>query len=508
MKRFLDMVFDADMKTATRGEEAIRFSKTERLLLATLSRHRGRLLTRDQLLDAVAQDGPASSDRNIDYLINRLRRKLNDDAKTPRFIATRYGEGYVWLPGAENADLAGAFLVIGPVHGLSGEGFDPQVRAMIQRLRQELVRKFTPDRKVVIAAGLDLRSEAAGGEYGLELGFLAEGGRVHGRAILRHVQSWQIIAIRKFSLDGDTVAALETAATALATEVVEQVVLHKSETGTQKMPIPLELSVFEASRLLALPDADWVESGQILARRRQEAPEDPKLAIMWASHLYATLVLAPLIGSFDANRRAETEREIESLCLEFLPKAQNHPVLRLCIAKLLFYIDRGHLELVESLMAEVYDQEIGFSSVYPLLGELRAARGEFDEAIRYYDHALRLAEKDSRYRVYVTVLKLTSLLAAGRREELEREAAALHALEPQTIHTVGLFLGRPEDPLRPEHAVYLDRLGAERALALVGYFYHTAARHFHAPLHRERIYIGFATQVERRFGVRFVPPSR
>jgi SulP family sulfate permease len=37
------------------------------------------------------------SDRSIDYLVNRVRRKLGDSARRPHYIETRYGEGYVWI---------------------------------------------------------------------------------------------------------------------------------------------------------------------------------------------------------------------------------------------------------------------------------------------------------------------------------------------------------------------------------------------------------------------------
>ena len=42
-------------------------------------------------------DNPGSdrSARSVDYLVNRVRAKLSDDRRAPRFIGTRYGEGYV-----------------------------------------------------------------------------------------------------------------------------------------------------------------------------------------------------------------------------------------------------------------------------------------------------------------------------------------------------------------------------------------------------------------------------
>ena len=55
----------------------------------------GRVLTREQLMDAVYGDGEAYVlDRTIDALVKRLREKLEDDAERPRYLATVRGVGY------------------------------------------------------------------------------------------------------------------------------------------------------------------------------------------------------------------------------------------------------------------------------------------------------------------------------------------------------------------------------------------------------------------------------
>uniref|UniRef100_A0A7C1NYB9 Winged helix family transcriptional regulator n=1 Tax=Agrobacterium albertimagni TaxID=147266 RepID=A0A7C1NYB9_9HYPH len=508
MKRFLDLAFDDEMKIAKRGEETIRFSKSERILLLALTKNHGRLMSRDALLNAASAADDDRSDRSIDYVINRLRQKLKDDVKSPRFLATRYGEGYVWLVAPQEAEPDKAFVLIGPCYGLNDETFERPVRELLQDLRQAIASRISPDRKVSITTGPGTNGDRLNCEYSLEFAFLQEAGRIHGRSILRLASNTQIISIRKFALDWPFAEPQESTVEGLAAEIVECIVLHKSENGTQRNEIPLELSMHEASRLLALADTAWLKSGEMIAKKRAEDPEDSKYAIMWASHLYATILFAPLLGDLNDERRAETELEIEALCLNHLPRVQGHAILRICIAKLLFFIDRGHMELVESLVSEVYEQEISFSSVYPLLGQLKAARGHFDEAIRYFDHALHVAETGSKFELYVSVLRLKALLAAGRRQELDRDAQALFELYPETIDTVGLFIGKPDDPFRPQHAAYLDSLGTRGVLAVVSYLYHSSARHFISPEHRERIYGGFAAQVEKRYGVIFVPPDR
>ena len=65
-----------------------------RLLVALLAAD-GRILTRDQLLDAIHGTGEAEvADRAIDVYVKRLREKLGDDPVAPRYVATVRGAGY------------------------------------------------------------------------------------------------------------------------------------------------------------------------------------------------------------------------------------------------------------------------------------------------------------------------------------------------------------------------------------------------------------------------------
>jgi two-component system phosphate regulon response regulator OmpR len=68
-------------------------------LLALLVRNRGRVLSRERILDGTRGIDWEAYDRSIDVLISRLRQKLGDDAKHPSFIRTVRGAGYVFIGG-------------------------------------------------------------------------------------------------------------------------------------------------------------------------------------------------------------------------------------------------------------------------------------------------------------------------------------------------------------------------------------------------------------------------
>ena len=93
--RHADLVLDPDRHEVRRGRPAIDLTRVEFRLLETILDADGRVLTRDQLLDAVyGDDGAEVLDRTIDVHVGRLRDKLGDDAEQPRYVATVRGVGY------------------------------------------------------------------------------------------------------------------------------------------------------------------------------------------------------------------------------------------------------------------------------------------------------------------------------------------------------------------------------------------------------------------------------
>ena len=94
-----DLVLDRDRHEVRVGDRLVALTAVEFRLLATLLEADGRVLTRDQLLDAVyGQDESEILDRTVDVHIGRLRDKLGDDAEAPRYVATVRGVGYRAAP--------------------------------------------------------------------------------------------------------------------------------------------------------------------------------------------------------------------------------------------------------------------------------------------------------------------------------------------------------------------------------------------------------------------------
>jgi DNA-binding response OmpR family regulator len=89
-------------RTAVLGDQPLTLTPVEFDLLASLAKARGRVKTREALLDEARDRNWDVFDRSIDVHISALRKKLGDDAKNPRWIRTVRSAGYMLInPDAE-----------------------------------------------------------------------------------------------------------------------------------------------------------------------------------------------------------------------------------------------------------------------------------------------------------------------------------------------------------------------------------------------------------------------
>jgi len=97
-----DLRVNLDARSAAMGATALVLTPVEFDLLASLAKARGRVKSREALLDECRDRNYDVFDRSIDVHISALRRKLGDDAKQPRFIRTVRSAGYMLVdPRAE-----------------------------------------------------------------------------------------------------------------------------------------------------------------------------------------------------------------------------------------------------------------------------------------------------------------------------------------------------------------------------------------------------------------------
>ena len=91
-----DIEIDRERYTVTIRGKSVKLSATEFKLLLFLAERRGKVFSRDQLLDAVWRDEAFVEPRTVDVHIRRLRSNIEADPANPRYIKTLRGIGYLF----------------------------------------------------------------------------------------------------------------------------------------------------------------------------------------------------------------------------------------------------------------------------------------------------------------------------------------------------------------------------------------------------------------------------
>ena len=84
--------YDPQVPELTDRDEVVRLTDVEVNLLKALTRHADTILSREDLADLCGVD---AGERTIDVQVTRLRRKLEEDSKVPRYLQTVRGKGYL-----------------------------------------------------------------------------------------------------------------------------------------------------------------------------------------------------------------------------------------------------------------------------------------------------------------------------------------------------------------------------------------------------------------------------
>ena len=92
-----NLVISPGSRTAALGDVPLKLTSLEFDLLLSLTRARGRVKSREQILDDVAGRDYDVFDRSIDVHVSALRQKLGDDPKAPTFIQTVRSVGYMMI---------------------------------------------------------------------------------------------------------------------------------------------------------------------------------------------------------------------------------------------------------------------------------------------------------------------------------------------------------------------------------------------------------------------------
>jgi phosphate regulon transcriptional regulator PhoB len=92
--RIGNLLVNKETYSVLKNSKPLALSSTEFRLLVYLAERRGKVFSRDQLLDAVWKNEAFVEPRTVDVHIRRLRAQIEDDSSHPEYIKTKRGIGY------------------------------------------------------------------------------------------------------------------------------------------------------------------------------------------------------------------------------------------------------------------------------------------------------------------------------------------------------------------------------------------------------------------------------
>jgi len=92
-----DLSLEPASLTAIRDGRNLHLTSHEFNLLYALVARRGKVISREQLLEAAGGSVDAAIERSVDVHVSRLRNKLGDDARHPSLLKTVRGSGYMFV---------------------------------------------------------------------------------------------------------------------------------------------------------------------------------------------------------------------------------------------------------------------------------------------------------------------------------------------------------------------------------------------------------------------------
>jgi two-component system phosphate regulon response regulator OmpR len=93
--KFGEYSFDLRREELRYRSDIVSLTTTEARLLSILVKKPGNIFSRKYLMELVA---PGGVERTIDVQVNRLRQKIEANAKMPRYLQTVRGKGYIFWP--------------------------------------------------------------------------------------------------------------------------------------------------------------------------------------------------------------------------------------------------------------------------------------------------------------------------------------------------------------------------------------------------------------------------
>jgi DNA-binding winged helix-turn-helix (wHTH) protein len=421
---YCGLTFDPSLVFALDTQQnKIKFSKHERALLCFFMDHPQKLVSRESILDCLHSAGDLSYDRNVDYLVSRLRHKLGDSVKTPQFIATQYGEGYIWIAKVNEQPAyspSQIYLSVGPIYGLNKMG--PHVaisNQVIEKLLIALRANFSEEHKIVLNNNATVNDPAEilnhhSAKYTLELSFLAVGLSIKCSLMVLNRKSGQVIDTQQISFQmQDYEESIDKEIAIIGKRIKTSIwdtQIFRPKDHRAAGENPLVIGLHEAA-ILFDPNVENFDLVEEKIRERQASdPTNAYLGILLASCMHSRKYLSQSQGI------EEREMLIEELVLRHVKGVQDNALYLSASAEMLYEL--GYLQLGEELANRAFDMSSSLAACCMVVGRIKVLQGHIREGISYYDHCLEMIEHNGHFHLMLLTRKAIAYKVLGDQQQV------------------------------------------------------------------------------------------
>ncbi len=514
--QFGAFVLDVGRYELTRAGKAVRLERIPMDLLILLVREKGRLISREEIIERLwGKNLYFDTDNSINTAIRKIRNALSDDAGHPQYVETVLGKGYrfkeqmVVAPVVEPAPIERAriMLAILPFENLSG---DPAQEYFSDGLSEETIMRLgrmSPRRMGVIARTSSMAykqtdksvaqiGQELGVDYVLEGSVRRDGERVRITAQLIRVQDQIHLWAENYDrqLPGILDIHGEIGA-AIADQVKLKLMAEEKRQLTRDLPRDAEAHDHYLRGRYHHARFNLVDAKKAVAYFQQASERDPSF-VLAHSGLADALMVFPLSGDVATNEVSSTANSAIARALLLDPESADAHTSD-AATKFFFDWDFKAAELAARRAIQLNEN---YSLAHVYLAHVFSNTGRYDEALATIQQAMVLDPLS----LFVGAMRGQFLYHAGRDSESVEQFNTTLGMEPRfwigQICAAKVYekLGMYSEALTACDLAGQFSGGNSEALSIAGYVHAVAGDRAKAE--------GYIQQMMERKKERYVPP--
>lgn len=398
-----------------------------------LSERQNQVVSRSRFLDLLSLEGNETlTDRGLDNIISRLRKKLSDTGPSPQVIETLYGEGYRWIYRPLTNSVSGSQSRVF-LNDLSNSEFlsNNQRKDFLEQLKTELASKLNYQIDFAEFSADITGVDASKPSFCIEV-MEIKNANDHNIALnIRRLNSDHFISLGHHRINDPllTPVNLEALCNRIYSFIIQTDITSNTNGFTT---VPLDVALFDtADRYESNPPAHRITRDH-LNRIMAEAPDDPHAKILLALNMSNRLLMG-----YVRDYREKSELMCQ-LAQAAIPELENDALYLAAGAEVLYQC--GFKEQGIAFADKAHAMMTHPAATLKAVGKMHAFEGHFEHARQCYEQATAMTQLGSTFHYMLLTLKAISYKAEGKNGELGEIMKDIFQLEPKMSKRIILKL--------------------------------------------------------------------